>query len=43
MVAEPFENFTFFPAGVSVYQLGDFGPAAKKLKVFDLNLSLPVL
>jgi hypothetical protein len=29
--AEPFEPFTFKPAGVAVYQLGNFGTAAKKL------------
>jgi hypothetical protein len=27
----PFETFTFRPDGVAVYQLGDFGTAAKKL------------
>jgi len=32
MLAEPFENFTFSPAGAAVYQLGPFGTAAKKLK-----------
>ena len=32
IVAEPFEAFTFSPAGVSVYQLGNFGTARKKLK-----------
>lgn len=32
MIAEPFEGFTFSPAGVSVYQLGNFGTARKKLK-----------
>jgi hypothetical protein len=31
MLAEPFESFTFSPAGVAVYQLGQFGTAAKKL------------
>jgi len=29
--AEPFETFTFSPKGVAVYQLGNFGVAAKKL------------
>jgi len=29
--AEPFEAFTFKPDGVAVYQLGNFGTAAKKL------------
>jgi phosphoserine phosphatase len=37
MLAEPFEPFTFSPAGVAVYQLGPFGTAAKKLKAWDLN------
>jgi hypothetical protein len=29
--AEPYEPFTFKPDGVAVYQLGNFGTAAKKL------------
>jgi hypothetical protein len=29
--AEPFEAFTFNPEGVAIYQLGNFGTAAKKL------------
>jgi hypothetical protein len=37
MVAEPFQSFTFSPAGAAVYHLGDFGTAAKKLKQFDLK------
>jgi membrane-associated phospholipid phosphatase len=37
MLAEPFENFTFSPAGAAVYQLGPFGTAAKQLKQFDLK------
>jgi hypothetical protein len=37
MLAEPFENFAFSPAGASVYQLGPFGTAAKKLKEWDLK------
>jgi hypothetical protein len=37
MLAEPFEPFTFTPASASVYQLGDFGTAAKKLKDLDLK------
>lgn len=32
MLKEPFEDFTFSPAGAAVYQLGPFGTAAKKLK-----------
>ncbi len=35
MLAEPFEAFTFSPAGAAVYQLGQFGTAAKKLKELD--------
>jgi hypothetical protein len=35
MLAEPFESFTFSPAGAAVYQLGPFGTAAKKLKEWD--------
>jgi len=38
MLAEPFELFTFSPAGAAVYQLGPFGTAAKKLKEWDLKL-----
>jgi hypothetical protein len=37
MLAEPFETFTFSPAGAAVYQLGPFGTAAKKLKDWDLK------
>jgi acid phosphatase (class A) len=37
LLAEPFENFTFSPAGAAVYQLGPFGTAAKQLKQFDLK------
>jgi hypothetical protein len=37
MLAEPFEPFTFSPAGAAVYQLGPFGTAAKKLKEWDLR------
>jgi hypothetical protein len=37
MLAEPFEPFTFSPAGAAVYQLGPFGTAAKKLKKWDLK------
>jgi len=32
MLAEPFEPFTFSPAGGAVYQLGPFGTAAKQLE-----------
>ena len=37
MLAEPFEPFTFSPSGAAVYQLGQFGTAAKKLKEWDLK------
>jgi hypothetical protein len=37
MLAEPFENFTFSPAGAAVYHLGPYGTAAKKLKQIDLK------
>jgi hypothetical protein len=37
MNAEPFQSFVFSPAGAAVYQLGPFGTAAKKLKVWDLK------
>lgn len=36
MLAEPFDEFTFSPAAVSVYQLGNYGVAAKKLKGWSL-------
>jgi hypothetical protein len=36
-LAEPFEPFTFWPAGAAVYRLGPFGTAAKKLKEWDLK------
>ncbi len=38
MLTEPFEPFTFSPAGAAVYQLGQFGTAAKKRKEWDLKL-----
>ena len=37
MLTEPFESFTFSPVGAAVYQLGQFGTAAKKLKKWDLK------
>jgi hypothetical protein len=37
MHAEPFETFTFSPAGAAVYQLGQFGTAARKLHEWDLK------
>jgi hypothetical protein len=35
MLAEPFQPFSFSPAGAAVYHLGPYGTAAKKLKQFD--------
>jgi hypothetical protein len=37
MLAEPFDAFTFSPAGASVYQLGNFGTARKKLKEWEFK------
>ncbi len=37
MLAEPFESFTFSPAGASVYQLGTFGTARRELKALVLT------
>lgn len=37
MLAEPFTPFTFAPAGAAVYQLGQFGTAAKKLNEWKLQ------
>jgi hypothetical protein len=37
MLAAPFEAFTFFPSGASVYQLGDFGTARKNLKTLSFH------
>lgn len=37
MVAEPFDAFTFSPAAMSVYQLGNFGTARKELKAWELK------
>lgn len=37
MLTEPFDSFTFSPAGAAVYQLGPYGTAAKKLKVWELK------
>ena len=36
MLAEPFESFTFSPAGASVYRLGSFGTARNELKALTL-------
>jgi len=37
MLADRFEPFTFSPSGAAVYQLGQFGTAAKKLKDIELK------
>jgi len=37
MLAEPFDDFTFSPAGASVYQLGNYGTARKALKLLELK------
>jgi phosphoglycolate phosphatase-like HAD superfamily hydrolase len=37
MVREPFPSFTFSPAGAAVYQLGQYGTAAKQLKEWRLT------
>jgi hypothetical protein len=37
MLKEPFETFTFSPAGAAVYHLGHFGTAAKELHNFELK------
>jgi hypothetical protein len=36
MLEEKFESFTFSPVGASVYHLGNFGTARKKLKGWEL-------
>jgi hypothetical protein len=37
MLAEPFETFTFSPAGAAVYHLGSFGTAQKKLHEWEVK------
>jgi hypothetical protein len=37
MVAAPFENFTFSPAGASIYHLGNYGTAMTKLHSIPLK------
>jgi 2'-5' RNA ligase len=37
MLAEPFEAFTFSPAGAAVYHLGTFGTAQKKLSSWEFK------
>jgi hypothetical protein len=36
MLTEPFESFSFSPAGAAIFQLGPYGTAAKKLKEWKL-------
>jgi hypothetical protein len=37
MIAKPFDEFTFSPASASVYQLGSYGTAMKKLNAWNLT------
>ena len=37
MLAEPFDTFTFSPAGASAYQLGNYGTAREKLQTWELS------
>jgi hypothetical protein len=37
LLAAPFPTFTFSPVGMSVYQFGNFGTAAKLLRSFELT------
>ena len=37
MLAKPFDNFAFSPAGASAYQLGNLGSARKKLHAWELS------
>jgi hypothetical protein len=37
MAAEPFDSFTFSPAGAAVYHLGNYGTATTKLYEFVLK------
>lgn len=37
MLTEPFESFTFSPAGAAAYQLGQYGTAARKLHDFAVG------
>ena len=37
MLAEPFAEFTFSPAGAAVYQLGSYGTTMRKLNAWDLT------
>jgi hypothetical protein len=37
LLAAPFPTFTFSPLGVSIYQFGNYGTAAKQLHSFKLT------
>ena len=37
MLSEKFDDFTFSPAGMSAFQMGNYGTAAKKLKSWTLQ------
>ena len=37
MLAEPFDVFIFSPASASIYQIGSYGTAMKKLHTWDLT------
>jgi hypothetical protein len=37
MLAEPFEKFTFSPQSAAVYQLGQWGTAAKLLNELEVK------
>jgi hypothetical protein len=37
LLKEPFEPFTFSPASAAVYQLGQFGTAARKLEELEMK------
>jgi hypothetical protein len=37
MLTEPFDTFTFAPAGASIYQVGTFGTAARQLNDIPFN------
>jgi hypothetical protein len=37
LLGAPFPTFTFFAAGASAYQFGNFGTAAKQLHSFKLT------
>ncbi|MSP28825.1 MAG: hypothetical protein EXR80_10680 [Methylococcales bacterium] len=37
MLAKPFHKFTFSPASASIYQLGSYGTAMKKLNAWELT------